>query len=84
MNIGVFESFADIFPSLSPIEAAHYPAVLDAEIDGLGIFRIDVDVANVALMRRMWEVDSRNLRRSKSSIVLACTVSIELNTSSMT
>jgi len=34
--------------------------------------------------RRMWAVDSRNRSRSKSSIVLACTVMSELKTSSIT
>src|SRR5262245_21781212 len=50
MDIRVFESYTDIFPGFSAIEAAHHTAMLDAEINHFGIFRIDVDMTNVALV----------------------------------
>ena len=56
MNVRVLESFTDIFPSFPTIEAAHHAAMLDAEINRFRIFRIDVDMANVALVRRLRKV----------------------------
>jgi hypothetical protein len=35
MNIQVIDSFAGIFPALSPVETAHDAAMLDAEINDL-------------------------------------------------
>ena len=53
MNIEVIDAFADVLPALAAIEAAHNPAVLETEIQSPRIIRMNMNIANMAMMRRL-------------------------------
>src|SRR5215813_8165164 len=56
MNIRILKSLADIFPSFSPIETTDDPAMFQRQINTFRIFRVDIDVPHMALVRRLREI----------------------------
>src|SRR5688572_12917547 len=56
MNVGILEPLADILPGLAAVKASNDAAMFESQVNTVRIFRIDVDMTHVPLVRRMRKI----------------------------
>ena len=53
VNVQIIDPSADVFPSFAAVETPNDAAMFETQIDRARIFRVDMDVAHVAVVRRL-------------------------------